>query len=270
MEARGEGRLASMGSCPQSYGKAHVCITHGKGGDMYKTAERFKEEIIKRIDEVTEGQDEAIHEAATIFADTIERGGIIRAFGSGHSFGNALEICGRAGGYIQTRIIREPSTGIYEMLNGTGVEFMKKLDLRPQDCLVVISNSGRNPLGIEMAELAQQKGVKTIVVTALEVSKAGTSRRSDGKLLYEFGDVVLDNKSSFGDACIDVEGLDTKVGGTSLYTGCMLLDCAIMESLDILLDRGVTPPVFMSANVDGGPEFNQKLLDKFADRLAEY
>jgi len=26
----------------------------------------------------------------------------------------------------------------------------------------------------------------------------------------------------------------------------------------------------MSANVDGGPEFNQKLLDKFADRLAEY
>lgn len=198
MEARGEGRLASMGSCPQSYGKAHVRITHGKGGDMYKTAERFKEEIIKRIDEVTEGQDEAIHEAATIFADTIERGGIIRAFGSGHSFGNALEICGRAGGYIQTRIIREPSTGIYEMLNGTGVEFMKKLDLRPQDCLVVISNSGRNPLGIEMAELAQKRGVKTIVVTALEVSKAGTSRRSDGKLLYEFGDVVLDNKSSFG------------------------------------------------------------------------
>ena len=57
---------------------------------------------------------------------------------------------------------------------------------------------------------------------------------------------------------------------SNTMTGCMLLDCAIMESLDILLDRGVTPPVFMSANVDGGPEFNQKLLDKFADRLTEY
>ncbi|MBD9038931.1 MAG: SIS domain-containing protein, partial [Collinsella aerofaciens] len=56
---------------------------------MNKTAERFKAEIIKRIDEVTDGQEDAIHEAATIFADTIERGGIIRAFGSGHSFGNA-------------------------------------------------------------------------------------------------------------------------------------------------------------------------------------
>lgn len=237
---------------------------------MNKTAERFKSEIIRRLDDVTEGQDAAIHEAGVVFADTIQRGGIIRAFGSGHSFGNALEICGRAGGYIQTRLIREPSSGIYEMLNGTGEQFMLKLDLRPEDCLVIISNSGRNPLGIEMADIARQWGVKTIVVTALDVSKAGTSRRKDGKLLYEFGDVILDNKSSFGDACLEVDGLATKVGGTSLYTGCMLLDCAIMESFDILLERGIKPPIFMSANVDGGPEFNQRLLDQFRDRLTEY
>ena len=83
---------------------------------MLKTAERFKAEILRRLDEVTEGQDEAIHEAAVIMADTIERGGIIRAFGSGHSHANALEICGRAGGYIQTKIVREPALGIYEML----------------------------------------------------------------------------------------------------------------------------------------------------------
>ena len=192
---------------------------------MNKTAERFKAEILRRLDEVTEGQDEAIHEAATIFANTIERGGIIRAFGSGHSYANALEICGR---------------------------------------------SGRNPLSIDMARIAQERGIKTIVVTALEVSRAGTSRHKSGRLLYEYGDVVLDNRSAFGDAAIDVEGLDTKVGGTSLYTGCLLLDCAIMESLDILVGRGIQPPVFKSANIDGGPEFNQRLLDTFKDRLAEF
>ena len=109
-----------------------------------------------------------------------------------------------------------------------------------------------------------------IVVTAREVSAAGTSRSKTGKLLYELGDVVLDNKSCFGDAALEVEGIPTKVGGTSLYTGCLLLDCAVMESLDILLERGVQPPLYMSANVDGGPEFNQKLLDQFKDRLAEY
>ncbi len=68
---------------------------------MLKTAERFKAEILRRLDEVTEGPGaRAIHEAAVIMADTIERGGIIRAFGSGHSHANALEICGRAGGCI--------------------------------------------------------------------------------------------------------------------------------------------------------------------------
>ena len=237
---------------------------------MNKTAQRFKDEIIRRLDEVTDGQDEAIHEAGTYFADTIERGGVIRAFGSGHSLANALEICGRAGGYIQTRLIREPSWGTFERLQGTGKLFMDKVDLRPEDTLVVISNSGRNPLPVEMAEIAQDKGVKVVAVTALEVSRAGRSLAADGKLLYQVADVVLDNKSTFGDAALEVEGMSTKVGGTSLYTGCILLDCAVMESLDILIERGVTPPVFMSANVDGGPEFNQRLIDKFADRLTEF
>ena len=181
---------------------------------MLKTAERFKAEILRRLDEVTEGQDEAIHEAAVIMADTIERGGIIRAFGSGHSHANALEICGRAGGYIQTKIVREPALGIYEMLNGVGNQFWLKLDVRPEDCLVLISNSGRNPLPVELALHAREAGVKVIVVTAREVSAAGTSRSKTGKLLYELGDVVLDNKSCFGDAAL--EGLSP--GGAFLPT----------------------------------------------------
>lgn len=237
---------------------------------MKGTAARFKAEVLRRLDEVFDGQEDALREAAEIFANTIERGGIIRAFGSGHSHANALEICGRAGGYIQTKIVREPALGIYEMLDGVGDQFWYKLDLRPEDCFVVISNSGRNPLPVELAMHAREAGVKVIAVTALDVSSAGTSRSKSGKRLFECADVVLDNKSSFGDAALEVEGLSTRVGGTSLYTGCLLLDCAIMESIDILLERGVQPPLYMSANVDGGPEFNQRLLDQFKDRLAEY
>ena len=70
---------------------------------MLKTAERFKAEILRRLDEATEGQDEAIHEAAVIMADTIERGGIIRAFGSGHSHANALEISGERAATFKRR-----------------------------------------------------------------------------------------------------------------------------------------------------------------------
>ena len=149
--------------------------------ELTGTAKRFKDEVIRRLDEVFDGQEDALHEAAVIFADTIERGGIIRAFGSGHSHANALEICGRAGGYIQTKVVREPAWGIYEMIDGVGDQFWLKLDLRPEDCLVVISNSGRNPLPVELAMHAQEAGVKVIAVTAVDISSASTSRSKSGK-----------------------------------------------------------------------------------------
>ena len=50
----------------------------------------------------------------------------------------------------------------------------------------------------------------------------------------------------------------------------MLLDCAVLEAIEILMNEGIQPPLFMSANVDGGPEYNQVMLDKFKYRLAEY
>ena len=237
---------------------------------MSATARSYKNELIRRLTELDDGQEDAIHEAALIMADTIERGGIIRAFGSGHSYASALEISGRAGGYIQTRVINEPARGIYERVEGVGELFWNSLDVREEDCLVIISNSGRNPLPLELAFHAREAGIKVIAVTALAASQAGTSRHSSGKLLYEVADVVLDNKSAFGDTCIEVEGLPCKVGGTSLYTSSLLLDYAVMDSMDILLERGVVPPVFMSANVDDGPEFNQRLLDQFKHRLAEF
>lgn len=237
---------------------------------MSTIAERFNKEIVKKLSDITKGQEKQLHKAGEIFAETIEKGGIIQSFGSGHSYGNALEISGRAGGFIQTKIINEPSRGIYEMLEGSGTAFMKQLDLRKEDTLVLISNSGRNPMSIEMAMAAKAMGVAIIVVTAYDVATHSTSRHSSGKMLHEFADVILDNRSIFGDACIEVSGLSVKVGGTSLYTGSMLLDCAIMEALQILLDKGIEPPLFLSANIDGGPEYNQKMLDMFKHRLTQF
>ena len=108
---------------------------------------------------------------------------------------------------------------------------------------------------------------KIIVVTSLDISKTMTSRHSSGKKLYEFADVVLDNRGVEGDAIIELEGLDTKVCGTSSITAAMLLNATILEAIQIMLDKGYVPPVYMSANVDGGPEFNKKLVDEYAYRL---
>lgn len=233
---------------------------------MRNLKEKFQERILDLCTHVCDGQEEAIRATAEIFAETIMKGGVIQSFGSGHSLGNALEISGRAGGLIQTKLI-QATAGMYETVEGIGTAFANDMDLREEDTFVLISNSGRNPLSIEMAQVAKAKGIKIIVVTALDVSKSSTSRHSSGKLLYEYADVVLDNKSIFGDACVEVEELPVNVGGTSLYTGSILLDCAVLEAIDIMLDKGFVPPLFMSANVDGGPEYNKKYLDLYKHRL---
>lgn len=223
--------------------------------------------ITKMINDLKENQKENITKAAEIIADSIIKGGIIHSFGSGHSYAAAIEVAGRAGGLIPSKAVQEPSRGEYETVEGVGTKYMDGFDLRENDCFILISNSGRNPLGIEVADYVKKHGNKIIAVTSLDVSKTLTSRHSSRKNLYEFADVVLDNMGVEGDAVVHVEGLPVKVCGTSSITAAVLLNCAVLESIEIMLSKGYTPPVYMSENVDGGPEFNKKLTEKYADRL---
>ena len=229
--------------------------------DLYFSA------IKEMINNIEKNQKDNITKAAEIIADSIMKGGILHSFGSGHSYAAAIEVAGRAGGLIPSKAVQEPSRGEYETVEGIGTKYMDGFDLRENDCFIIISNSGRNPLGIEIAEYVKKHGNKIIAVTSLDVSKRLTSRHSSGKNLYEFADAVLDNMGIEGDAAVQLEGLPVKVCGTSSVTAAVLLNCAVLESIEIMLSKGYTPPIYMSANVDGGPEFNKKLTDKYADRL---
>lgn len=209
----------------------------------------------------------AIESAAEVFADAIMAGGIIQAYGSGHSTAGALEITHRAGGFIPTKNIKEPAGGIYESIEGVGATFLKKVDIREEDAVVIISNSGRNPFPIEMAIGAKAKGAKVIAVTAVEASKGLTSKHSSGKNLYQVADVVLDNKVVSGDSTIDVEGLDTKICGMSTVTTSILLQAVTLRAAEIMLERGFQPPIYKSQNIDGGREYNDALEEKYYHRL---
>lgn len=229
--------------------------------------ERFFNIIEDLMKEIRETQDSNIKKAGEIIVDSVMKGGIVQSFGSGHSFAGAIEIAHRAGGLIPTKAIKEPSQGKYETIEGAGTRFIKEVDIRENDCFVFISNSGRNPMPIEMAQYIKEKGNRIIVVTSLDVSKSMTSRHSSGKMLYEFADVILDNRGIEGDAAVEVEGMETKVCGTSSITAALLLQAAVLHSIEIMIEKGYVPPVYMSQNIDGGPEFNERLQAKYADRL---
>lgn len=227
----------------------------------------FFDECRKLTDLLEVQEQEHITEAAELVAEGIMNGGVTQAFGSGHSYAGALEISGRAGGLIPSKTIMDPAGGMYEQFEGVGKMLGHKMMIAPNDIFFLISNSGRNPMSIELAEIIKEHGNKLIVVTALDVSKKSSSRHSNGKMLYEYADVVLDNHSIEGDAALSVAGLTTKVCGTSSFAATLLLQQTMYQAFKLMIKRDFVPPVYKSANIDGGMEYNLTIEKQYADRI---
>ncbi len=228
--------------------------------------EQNLKQVIKKIDRT---QQTAMKEAGLIICETAQKEGLVYSFGSGHSFGAALEIAGRAGGYINSKSINNflGSNGIFEVVPGIGTEFAKYLDVRENDCFVIISNSGRNILHLELANYIKKKGIKLILVTHEEAAKNAKTVTAEGKNLYELADVVLDNCGFAGDCSITFDPIDAQVGPTSSISVAYILNKVILYSYLHCESKGFIPPVYKSANIDGGREYNQTLREKYKERL---
>jgi len=237
---------------------------------MPELYERYASNVIGLLSQIVTDEQAGIRRAGELIAESVMNGGILQAFGSGHSYAAAVEICDRAGGLLPAKVLREPSFGEYERIEGVGRQFCDKVDVQSNDVAVVVSTSGRNPMVIEIAGFFKEAGVPVIAVTSLAVSKGMTSRHSSGKMLYELADVVLDTHGELGDAIMEVPGLPEKAGATSSFTSMLLLDCAVLHSMTVMLDHGFTPPVLRSRNVDGGMEANEQVEGRYGARLKRF
>ena len=95
-----------------------------------------------------------------------------------------------------------------------------------------------------------------------------TSRHPSKKKLYELADIILDNHGDVGDACIKIDGLEQKVSPTSTVIGAMMLNSIVAAVVHKLVDSGMKkPPIFYSANYDGGDALNQKLYEEYKESI---
>ena len=231
---------------------------------MYERYFDAVDEILRRVREANR---ESIPAAASIIADTIAADGIVQCFGSGHSQLLAIELAGRAGGLAAMQVILDPGQGKAETIEGYAATVVRDYELEPRDCLIVISNSGRNPSPIEMAALAHDRGLKVIAVTAVDFSKSVSSRHSSGKHLYDLADVVLDTCGAAGDAAVHVDGAPADAGPTSTVVGAALLNAVSVEVIAELVRRGIEPPVYVSQNTDNFAEHNEALRRHYRGRI---
>jgi len=104
-------------------------------------------------------------------------------------------------------------------------------------------------------------------MTNVEYSSASSSRHPSHKRLFEVCDIVLDDCGCFGDASIEVEGYKGKVSPSSTVTGAAIINSIVAEATAIFIERGVEAPVFMSANIDGGDEYNDRVMKRFGELI---
>lgn len=225
----------------------------------------YLEFVLEAIQNLQETQSENIQKAAELVGDVLADGKHVFTFGSGHSQLLAREITERAGGLGPVFHLPDPIWGMVERLEGYGEMLLEQYPLQPGEVIFVISNSGRNPEPIEFALGAKEKGLKVIAVTSLAHSKEVESRHSSGKKLYEVADLVLDTGTPKGDAMLEFEGLPCKAGAVSTILGAAIMNAVMVDAIQYLLDKGVEPPVLISANVDGSDEHNAEIMERYKE-----
>ncbi len=243
---------------------------------MMHASQEYASAIKQVLDTVLATQLDAIQKASMILADTVASDGIIYTFGTGHSHIIAEDVTYRAGGLVPIDAILEPSlTGhqqvhkseTMERVEGVADVILQYYGISSRDCLIIISNSGRNAAPIEMARGAREKGCPVIAITSLLHSGGTDSRHSSGKRLFDFADVVIDNACPRGDALLNLPGARQPVGAASGVSGLFIMQMIMVQTVENLVQRGIDPPLFRSGNLDGSDEINRALMKKYQGRV---
>jgi uncharacterized phosphosugar-binding protein len=239
----------------------------------------FARESLNTLRNLTEAARPQVAAAAVLLADCVTAGGVVQAFGTGHSQAAVLEIAGRAGGLVPTNRLSIADLVLYggedpavledpllERRPGIAARIYQLAAPRPGDLFVIVSNSGVNSVIVEMALQAKENGHPLLALTSLEHTRSVQASHPSGAKLADLADVVLDNAAPRGDALLPLPG-GGAVGAVSTLTAAMLVQMTVAEAAARLIAAGEQPPVYVSANVPGGFESNLELECRYQGRL---
>ncbi|MFG3101775.1 SIS domain-containing protein [Streptomyces sp. NPDC048182] len=243
-----------------------------------KPAGQFLDAAMELLRRVRDEEAEAVEAAGALLADTVERGGRLFAFGAGHSSLPAQDVVYRAGGLALMNLLAVPGVvgvdvtpatlgSALERVDGLAAAVLDTSPLRAGDVLVIVSLSGRNALPVEMALNARALGVKVIGVTSVAYATETRSRHTSGTFLKDHCDVVLDSKIAVGDAELTHDGVPAPFAPASTVVTSALMQAVLATTAGLLADRGADVPLLRSGNVDGGHDWNGRIMDDYADRI---
>lgn len=235
---------------------------------MYEYYERVKQQL----DHIVSGQESLIDQAASWFAEALLHDRIIHTFGTGHSHIIGLELFVRAGGLANVNAMLDSivmtaegarRSAEIERVPGLAKIIWDQHRIAEEDLMVVVSNSGRNAMPIEMAILAKQHGLRVIAITSIQQSLKYPSRHPNGKKLMDLADLVLDNRVPPGDGVMHIGSNLT--GPVSSISGIFLVNLIATEAMKLAAAQGLRLPIYHSQNIDGYS--NEELYALYEGRI---
>ncbi len=245
------------------------------------SSERYLHEADRLLERIRQSQAETLRQAGGIMADSIQSGGWVYLFGSGHSVIPVLDVFPRYGSFVGFRPLMDPRLmwfnvvgpgGAPELLwlerrEGYIANFLAEYPFSPKDCLVVYSHGGLNAAPIEAALYVRERGTRVIAVTSLENHRRMPAVHSSGKKLADAADVVIDNCVPPEDALVEVGQIEKVAAGSTLAVVAISM-ALVAETAKVLRSRGVHLTTFVSPNVPGVPAgHNQQVFDVYRRRL---
>jgi uncharacterized phosphosugar-binding protein len=258
----------------------------GKRSSKMNLTEEYLDKCQGIINRIKEQQNQ-IQQAAEWFAASILSGRVVHVFGSGHSRIMVEEMWPRYGSFPGFNPIVELSLTYHnnvvgangqrqamylENVSGLAERILRNFGLDKKDSALVISSSGCNLVPIEMAELFQQKGIKVVAIVTKEHLEKSKSKRTDGKKLSDFADLLLDSGAPAGDSMIRIDNLETPVSPGSTVGGIMIINSIKAELAKRLTEAKHPPKVLTATNVIGAEKATaifEAAYDEHAHRMAE-
>lgn len=244
---------------------------------MLRAYHRYARALTALIDDVMQTQTDAIETAATWMADGIAADGVVHLFGSGHAHMAAEEAFHRAGSLMPCNPMLDPNLTFLGTVNATLLErtagygriVVGSHDIRLGEVVIVVSNSGVNPVPIDVAIAAKERGARTVAITSSRHYREAASRHSSGRRLADVADLAIDTLVPRGDALVTLDGVDVPAGGASSAVSIALVNALMVETAEQLHERGLEPPLIPTMNVpgSGGDERMETLVARYRDRL---
>ncbi len=240
-------------------------------------AARLTSDVAALLRKISRSNVSSLARAGDALYATVVGDGLIHVAGAGHGLILALEAFYRAGGLACVNPIWDPSilplnggraSTAAERRVGSGSALLAGAGVTAGDCLVVSSQSGVNPVPVELATRGRELGATVIAITSVAHGRAVASRDPAGRRLADVADVVIDTCTPVGDAAFTVATGAVPVAPFSTIATCHVWNLLLVSIAARAQSDRIELPIWRSSNVPGGDAWIDELMGRYAARIA--